>query len=184
LGINPPFRDISFGKFTGNGTLKDWYMKINKSFGTRGSSKTLFKMHGDFKTSNTAEEALDELKRGLRDEKKAYIYHCHNHYFLIIGYESNPNLPIEAYYKSENLTDTEEWVVIGEISKKFAPFHIKKWSEIVLDLDQQHPKYFNIRHTERGIMEKKVKDTTKSKKIGNNLHCIIEFSSERALAQL
>ena len=53
------------------------------------------------------------------------IYHWYNHYFLIIGYESNPNLPIEAYLPAEELSDTEEWIVIGEISKKFAPFHIK-----------------------------------------------------------
>jgi hypothetical protein len=121
---------------------------------------------------------LAELKEGLRNEKKAYIYHCHNHYFLIIGYESNPDLPIEAYRKSEELTSTEEWVIIGEISKKYAPFHVRKWSDVVLDLDQQYPKYFSIRHPEKGIMVRNVKDTTKSKKIGNNLHCIMEFSVE------
>lgn len=29
LGINPPYKEVNFGKFTGNGTLKDWYRKIN-----------------------------------------------------------------------------------------------------------------------------------------------------------
>jgi len=178
VGIDPPYKDIRFGKFTGNGTLQNWYSKLNVYYGVRGTSRLFFKMHGKSKTSNSPEKALAELKIGLRDEKKAYIYHCHNHYFLIIGYESNPNLPIEAYLPKEELTDTEEWIVIGEISKRYAPFHVKKWSDIVLDLDQQHPKYFNIRHPEHGIMVKEVKDTTKSKKIGSNLHCIIEFSAE------
>ena len=29
LGIEAPYQDINFGSFTGNGTLRDWFVKLN-----------------------------------------------------------------------------------------------------------------------------------------------------------
>jgi DNA excision repair protein ERCC-5 len=113
---------------------------ICKNYGVSGSSQILFKIHGDMKTHKDPEVALSELKEGLRSEKKAYIYHCQGHYFLIFGYESHSTLPVQAYSNSEEIKDPDEWIVIGEISRLFSPFHIKKWSSIFLDLKLQYPK--------------------------------------------
>ena len=49
------------------------YNVINKEFGTKGSARISYKIHGEGKTDITRDEALEELKEGLRDEKKAYI---------------------------------------------------------------------------------------------------------------
>jgi hypothetical protein len=178
VGIYPPYDLVPFPDFTENETLEDWYSKLNTFFGIKGNCKTLFKLHGDNKTTNTSEEALAELKEGLRNEKKAYIYHCENHFCLLIGYESNPILPIEALRKAEELTSTEEWIIIGEYSKIWTPFHVKKWSDVVLDLDQQYPNYYSIRHPENGIMVRNEIEASESKKTEINSHCIIEFSLE------
>jgi hypothetical protein len=178
VDIHPPFSQIPFGKITANATLAKWFSKINETYEVQGSTRILLKLHGDNKTDITPSEALKELKEGLRSEKKAYIYHAQGHYFLIFGYESNPVLPIETYNKLEDCSEMEEWIIIGEVSRVFGPFHIKKWSDIVLDLDQQFPNFFDIRRTEKGIQKREIKTAVQKKKIGNNLHCIIEFSSE------
>lgn len=47
--------------------------------------------------------------------------------------------------------------------------NIHRWEDIVKDLTCEMPKYFNIRHTERGILSKN------SKRTGKNLHCIMAF---------
>ena len=44
-----------------------------------------------------------------------------------------------------------------------------RWEDIVTDLTRERPHYFNIRHTERGVV------TRKTKKTGGNLHCIMAF---------
>lgn len=49
------------------------YNVINKEFGTKGKARILYKLHGEGKTDLSADEALIELKEGLRDERKAYI---------------------------------------------------------------------------------------------------------------
>lgn len=41
--------------------------------------------------------AHDGVLTGLRDNDVAYIYHCLNHYFVVVGYEQSPLLPIDAY---------------------------------------------------------------------------------------
>lgn len=90
LGIEAPYQDVNFGSFTGNGTLKDWFAKLNRAYGVRGNVKTIFKLHGKGKVDNTPDEALKLYHEGIRSENKAYIYHSYNHYFCPIGYESTP----------------------------------------------------------------------------------------------
>jgi hypothetical protein len=122
-----------------------------------------------------------------------------------IGYESTPTDPLNAFKSvndiksskqttfvntkspsngSENvgaLTPVttepfEDFVIVGEISFRFPVFHVFKWEDIQTDLNQQYPKFYDIRRVEQGIQEKPKADQVK-KKIGTNTHCIIEFSS-------
>ena len=137
IGIEPPYQDIGFGSFTGNGTLKDWFKLLNLHYGVRGSSKTLFKLHGKGRVSTTKEEALDLLHEGLRSENKAYIYHSYNHYFCPVGYESTAVSQVDAFKTKEQIGDnTVEWIIIGEISRRSPVFHVRKWDDIATDIDQ------------------------------------------------
>lgn len=45
----------------------------------------------------SSKQAVDDLKIGLNDSNKAFIYHCYNHYMCPIGYEETPQMPYEAY---------------------------------------------------------------------------------------
>ncbi|XP_017278874.1 basic immunoglobulin-like variable motif-containing protein [Kryptolebias marmoratus] len=170
LGFQPPFEEIRFGPFTGNATLMRWFRQINDNFRVRGCSYILYKPHGKHKTAGeTAEGALMKLTQGLKDESMAYIYHCQNHYFCPVGFEATPLKAAKAYRGPLPTNETEYWILIGEPSRKHPAIHCKKWLDIVTDLNTQNPEYLDIRHTERGIQQRK------TKKVGGNLHCIMAF---------
>jgi len=98
LGFKPPYHGVAFGSFTGNDTLILWFSLLNKFYGVKGEARISFKLRGkDSTPCVTPAQALNDIKQGLRDETKAYIYHCYNHYMCPIGYETTPNWPYEAY---------------------------------------------------------------------------------------
>ena len=75
-----------------------WFRQLNTHYGVRGRSYFLYKPQGKNKTHGvTSDQALDKLKKGLRQDDVAYIYHCQNHYFCPIGYEETPKQPEQAY---------------------------------------------------------------------------------------
>uniref|UniRef100_A0A3Q3JVR7 Uncharacterized protein n=1 Tax=Monopterus albus TaxID=43700 RepID=A0A3Q3JVR7_MONAL len=166
LGFQPPFEEIKFGPFTGNATLM-WFRQINDYFRVRGCSYILYKPHGKHKTAGETEGALMKLTQGLKDEAMAYIYHCQNHYFCPVGFEATPLKAARAYGPLPT-GEMEYWILIGEPSRKHPAIHCK-WLDIVTDLNTQNPAYLDIRHTERGIQQRK------TKKVGGNLHCIMAF---------
>lgn len=110
-----------------------------------------------------------KLTQGLKDEAMAYIYHCQNHYFCPVGFEATPLKAARAYRGPLPTGEMEYWILIGEPSRKHPAIHCKKWLDIVTDLNTQNPAYLDIRHTERGIQQRK------TKKVGGNLHCIMAF---------
>nr|XP_054605649.1 basic immunoglobulin-like variable motif-containing protein isoform X1 [Nothobranchius furzeri] len=170
LGFQPPFEEIKFGPFTGNATLMRWFRQINDHFRVRGCSYILYKPHGKHKTAGeTAEGSLMKLTQGLKDESMAYIYHCQNHYFCPVGFEATPLKAAKAYRGALPTNEMEYWILIGEPSRKHPAIHCKKWQDIVTDLNTQNPEYLDIRHTERGLQQRK------TKKVGGNLHCIMAF---------
>jgi hypothetical protein len=67
LGFKPPFDEIRFGPFTGNGSLLKWFGVICKHFNVRGSARIMYKPKGNKnKTSEyTQKTALEAIKKGL-----------------------------------------------------------------------------------------------------------------------
>lgn len=117
----------------------------------------------------------------MRDPKKAYIYHCWNHYFCPIGFELTPHSPYDAYKCSDELDERESdtWIIIGEVSKCYPTFHVKRWTEIATDIQCGFPQFMNIRKSELGVQEKTTPSFVEGgSKSGGNVHCIIEFSTE------
>lgn len=179
LGFTPPYTNVSFGSFTGNDTLICWFNLLNKYFNRKGRAKIAWKMHGKGKTLGIEkDQAVENLTGGLRADNKAYIYHCWNHYFCPIGYEQTPTKAFDAYRESKDILELDTWVIIGEVSKCYPVFHIKKWDDIATDIGCAFPKFFNIRKPELGIQEKTSKSFTEGNKVGGNLHCLIEFESQ------
>ena len=180
LGIEPPFHNIRFGPFTGNNTLINWFNMLNMSFNIKGTARVFWKLHGKDRTEGvTKEEALKKLTEGLKDKRKAYIYHCFNHFMCPIGFEHAALVPPDAYkpLNSINPSELETFLIIAEASKAYPIFHIRKWDEVALDIDQQNPNYFNIRKPNLGIQARTGEVFTTGSKLGKNLHCIIEFES-------
>jgi hypothetical protein len=88
LGFQPPYHNVSFGSFTGNDTLIQWFGLLNRKYGVRGESSIVYKQHGKSITHSTDKyQALDLLMDGLRSTNRTYIYHCYNHYMCPIGFE-------------------------------------------------------------------------------------------------
>ena len=61
---------------------------------------------------------------------------------------------MDAYSQSLNIDDPkshETWIIIGEVSKCYPVFHVKRWTDIVTDLSCGFPEFFNIRKSELGI---------------------------------
>ena len=178
LGFQPPYNSVSFGDFTGNDTLIQWFGLLNKKFGVRGEASIVYKMHGNSITHNVDEyKALDNLMEGLQSTDRAYIYHCYNHYMCPIGFERTPVQPIDAYSMMAEINEFDTWIIIGEISKCYPCFHTKKWKDIVTDINCAFPQFFNIRKSEMGIQRKTTNAFTEGKHKGGNLHCFIEFRS-------
>lgn len=180
LGIEPPFHDIRFGPFTGNNTLIKWFNVLNLHFGIKGNSYIYWKLHGKNRTEGVPkEEALHGLIEGLKTTSKAFIYHCYNHYMCPIGYELASLVPSDAYKKLEQIKESDivPYIIIGECSKTSPIFHIRKWDEIALDIDQQNPNFYNIRKPNLGIQTYQSETFVTGKKLGKNLHCLIAFES-------
>ena len=138
----------------------------------------MFKKHGMKITHNVNKyQALEHLQDGLRSENRAYIYHCYNHYMCPIGFEQTPVQPINAYSQMSEISEFDTWIIIGEISKCYPSFHVKKWEEIVTDISCSFPEFYNIRKSEVGVQTKAGKSFTEGKHKGGNLHCLMEFKS-------
>jgi hypothetical protein len=170
LGIEPPFHNIKFGGFTGNNTLIGWFSMLNLSFNIKGRARVFWKLHGKNRTEGvSSEEAFEKLTEGLRNPKKAYIYHCYNHYMCPVGYERSTLAPSEAYSPLARISqaDQQNVLIIAEASKAYPIFHIRKWDEVALDIAQQ----------DLGVQTRSGEVFVTGKKLGKNLHCIIEFES-------
>ena len=178
LGFQPPYQNVSFGSFTGNDTLIQWFGLLNRKYGVKGESSIVYKKHGMKITHNTDKyQAHDLLLDGLRSTNRAYIYHCYNHYMCPIGFEQTPARPIDAYSLNKDISEFDTWIIVGEISKCYPCFHTKKWEQIVTDINCAFPEFYNIRKSEVGVQSKTGKSFTEGKHKGGNLHALIEFKS-------
>jgi len=178
LGFQPPFNEINFTPFTGTGTLLKWFETLNRHYNVKGECGYFWKMHGECKTPEIdSNDAIKKLEFELSNENSAFIYHCYKHYCCPIGFEITPTKPYNAYKPKEEIPETEldHWLIIGEPSKVYPMFHVKKWSEISMDISNQYPDYYNMRKPEKGIMKMESKLYTTGKQLGKNPHCILIF---------
>jgi hypothetical protein len=94
---------------------------------------------------------------GLKDEKRAYIYHCYNHYMCPVGFDNTPTKPFDAYKPNSEICEFTPWIIVGEISKCYPCFHTIKWDDIYTDIDCAFPRFMNIRKRELGVQLKQSK---------------------------
>lgn len=92
-----------------------------------------------------------------------------------IGYESTPTKPQQVYATMDEISEFDDWIIIGEVSKCYPCFHVKSWREIYVDINCAFPEFFNIRKSDEGVQIKTSASFTTGKSFGGNLHCLIEF---------
>lgn len=109
----------------------------------RGSASVAYKKYGRTPVRVSDDEALENLVEGLKTPKKAYIYHCQNHYMCPIGFEKVPL----AAKKGTFLTS----IIIGEISPLYPCLQVAKWSDIASDMNCRFPDFFDIRNADLGV---------------------------------
>lgn len=95
-----------------------------------------------------------------------------------VGFEINPTKPNQVYSPLCEISESDTWIIIGDISKCYPCFHIKQWKDINTDIDCQFPEFYNIRKPELGIQKKISAAFTTGTKAGGNLHCLIEFEKK------
>jgi hypothetical protein len=197
LGFEKPYADIRFGPFTGNATIMGWFNELTSYFNVKGHACYFWKVHQPGRTIGmTKQKAKQMLKEGLRNKNCGFIYHCHNHYMVPIGFEDSPlnaefayaPIPQEERDEEEKISldeatmDNDEaedadvinnrgvrtWIMVGDSSKTNRAIHCIKFDDIAKDLSAENPKYYNIRHLEYGVM-------TRKGKTGGNINCIMAF---------
>jgi hypothetical protein len=142
--------------------------------GQKGTARISLKVQGNDKTvGNSSQKALTELKEGLQNERKAYIYHCENHYMCPVGFEvQTPELkPL----KDEKSFNQKTSIIIADTASAHPTFHNQPWENVYKDLEQLFPSCFNIRKPEDGLQVRD-KPITKAALWRGNNHCIMEFS--------
>ncbi|KAG2373914.1 hypothetical protein C9374_011579 [Naegleria lovaniensis] len=169
LGFSEPFHEIRFGPFCGNETIMQWFKELLSLFGMEGEACIFWKCKG-LHTTKPSGNVLDELKKGLRSNQTAFIYHCYNHYMVIMGFDESPTHPQHIY---QSITNSEQvsnaWLLFGDNSKLQEPVECAKFSDVEKDLNCEAPYFFNIRHPEKGIQKRE----GKFKSI--NVDCILRF---------
>ena len=84
---------------------------------------------------------------------------------------------LDAYAECKDIAEYDSWIIIGEISKCYPVFHVKRWEQIVTDVNCAFPEFYNIRKSEVGVQQKTSKGFTEGTHKGGNLHGILEFKS-------
>jgi hypothetical protein len=58
---------------------------------------------------------------------------------------------MDAYKENKDISELDTWIIIGEVSKCYPVFHVKRWEDIVTDIGCTFPKFYNIRKSELGV---------------------------------
>ncbi|KAK2953779.1 putative cob(I)alamin adenosyltransferase [Blattamonas nauphoetae] len=175
LGFRPPFSEIKFGKTTGNATLMRWFSKLCLYFGQKGRSNYLWKALGSKQTLGKGEEdALRETKNAIMSDRQMIIYHCHNHYICMVGFEDTP--PTQPLAYTAILPDTPPFlsplavdasgqqhtnsaesihttVLLADTSRTSQTILSARWENIATDIQIPNSQVFSIRKYYLGMLE-------------------------------
>ncbi|TNJ30197.1 hypothetical protein GMRT_14262 [Giardia muris] len=195
-----PFDDIDFGVVASNDRMCAWYDILCLHYGVEGVSGRLVKLQGLTKTTETIEKGLSALLRAIQNPGVMLIYHCLNHYCLIVGYEYTTSTPsrhchgldpdtLEVIYedKREPLWPDDLWVILADCSRGMEPLRSLPWTSIRDDLLTEPPFFYDTRHPERGRLLKTQSGkflsapsesltTRMVTRSGASSHCILYFS--------
>ena len=126
--------------------------ELNKKTGHSATAKVIAKLAPPAKLNVSENDMKKQLLSGLTSENKAYIYLAFRDVFCPIGYEITPLKPLDAYKKLSEIPkeNTELWIITNGTGKYDHSFVIKRWSNIVTDLQTCWPLYYDIKQIKDG----------------------------------
>jgi len=87
--------------------------------------------NGSYTTDISTEEARDGIQEGLLDSSCAFVYHCFNHYMIIVGYDKRGH-------------NGDMYIHCADSSAIQPAIHSIEFSDIETDLSTEYPEYYNV----------------------------------------
>lgn len=148
-----------------NKTILNYFEYLCEYFKVKGKGKIYWKRDN----VEMPEVMLREYVNDIKNSKKAFVYHCYNHYLTPLGYDAVPNDPAKGALDVVDLDFADLWVILGETSKQYPCMHSVKWRDMVNDITCNDVYFYNIRERYKGMQIKRER--------GKNNHCLIMFEA-------
>jgi hypothetical protein len=153
------YRDIRFGKFTGNATLIRWFRLLCSACGVSGTAGYLWKRRGAARTGISSAAGMARVHAALASPSTGLIYHGLNHYSVPVGVDVTPASPIAVYdglpLGASPLDLHNTWLMIADASRGSAPLRSLRFSFVAKDLGTVYPEFYDFRHPERGLQSRR-----------------------------
>lgn len=162
LGFIQKIDYIPFAQIAGNATIMGWFEKLCAHFKVRGKASIFWKRDV---TAETSDQLLQKYVAHIRSPKKAFLYHCQNHYCVPIGFDIVPFKPCNAYISRADKDTFEPWIVVGESAKSKQGMYVVRWEAVGTDIMSDDFYFYDVRRPRLGLQLKQ--------KRGKNLHCLI-----------
>lgn len=163
-----------FGSQASNSAVQNWFKVICMHYGLLGTSHIICKEQGRTRTNCSKQEALRNIISALNTPNCALLYHCLNHYCIIVGYIISPSAPSklsgdcsfsekDGYIlkllhangeEAEDVDDSDVWLIIADCGRGTAPLRSLTWEFVHKDISTRPPYAYNARHPERGLLRK------------------------------
>ena len=111
---------------------------------------------------------------GLKSKRKAYIYHCFDHYMFLLGYDLTPKNPMNAF--SPAVEDSKLFIIMGDPCPFSIPMLTKSSNLILLDLSTPPGKFLNIRGSS-SLQDSPLLPNNLVADYEDSPHCILSFQS-------
>ena len=167
-------QNYDFGSQASNFAVQNWFSVICMHYGLSGTSHIIYKEHGRTRTSCSRQEALRNIIYALNTSTCALLYHCLNHYCIIVGYIISPIAPNKLYNEcsinradghtlqllcvdgteAESVDDNDIWLIVADCGRGTGPLRSLTWDFIHKDISTRPPYAYNARHPERGLLRK------------------------------
>ncbi|EFO62262.1 Basic, immunoglobulin-like variable motif-containing protein [Giardia lamblia P15] len=163
-----------FGPQASNSAVQNWFKVLCMHHGLSGTSYTIYKEQGRTRTACSKQEALRNIISALNTPRCALLYHCLNHYCIIVGYIISPSTPnklgnncvfsgddgctLKLLYtdgtEAEDVDDSNIWLIVADCGKGTAPLRSLTWDFVHKDISTRPPYAYNARCPERGLLRK------------------------------
>lgn len=109
IAANKPAKDVTGA---GNKTVMEWFNKLCTHYGVNGNC-SYYLRRKEVEDWDNNPNLISKLKKDIKSNNTALIYHLKNHYNIVVGYFEHSENPDDAYNDEASL---QRWIVLGEHS--------------------------------------------------------------------